>query len=474
VNPCLAELTNSDWLGRTAEEYPEIVRRLRDNDDESVPRTVVDYLAGNASPFRCEAKQGGEREFVVMCALDEVAGYIHPAFNKRLPARSQSKSGMLHAMRRERTLHGAYARTAAGFVVPKGHLEARSYRPDDDATASGTELGHNFAYLTVVSSPDAGRSIRFVVPSPTKFYVPQSRADRVGVAPIAEEAGDLSFEVSAKSGRAYVDARPTAGIDFKSRIGETVTALLDGGAGIIVLPELVAPSGHVPDLVKMLGARAASTPALIVAGSGASDSHPNGQRPFNEAAIVTAEGQVLGVQRKLNLFNMNGQRMEQCGIAPAHGCVGKFHKELASVGTEQLVFDLAGLGRVMVLICEDFEQEVPGGDVAREARPDWILSPVLDISQDAGRWTHTRAIVLGRKTYSRIVVSNSTSVAVRFANKPNSRTDPINCAICLDGLAGDKVHLVPVRGSGSPEHHLIEWHSDGWPRHKLDIDNPAA
>jgi hypothetical protein len=65
-----------------------------------------------------------------------------------------------------------------------------------------------------------------------------------------------------------------------------------------------------------------------------------------------------------------------------------------------LVHDLPDLGRVVILICEDLEQQVPG-DIVFKLRPDLIVTPVLDIAQSPGRWTHRRAMEIARRTGAR-------------------------------------------------------------------------
>lgn len=71
----------------------------------------------------------------------------------------------------------------------------------------------------------------------------------------------------------------------------------------------------------------------------------------------------------------------------------------------------------MVSICEDLEQDVPGGSAARALRPDWLITPVLDVSQSLWRWTHQRAIEVARKTGSHVVVRCCSTLSVRQHNK---------------------------------------------------------
>lgn len=185
--------------------------------------------------------------------------------------------------------------------------------------------------------------------------------------------------------------------------------------------------------------------------------------------LIGANGRVLSHQRKLHLFNMGINRMRDCEIATAPGCGSCNRMEDAAAGTELVVCDLHGLGRVMTLICEDLQQQTPGGDLALVLRPDWILTPVLDISQTAGRWTHSRSIEIGRKTLSRVVVSCCATLGVRMAKGHTLATtkSTINTGICFDGADGRRVRLVKSTGALTPDRTVVKWESSTWPKHEI-------
>ncbi len=177
---------------------------------------------------------------------------------------------------------------------------------------------------------------------------------------------------------------------------------------------------------------------------------------------------MLANQRKLHLFNMGIDRMRDCDISPASGCETRNHMEDAAAGCEIVICDLHGVGRVMTLICEDLQQQVPGGDLALVLRPDWILTPVLDINQATGRWTHARAIEIGRKTLSRVVVSCCATLGVRMANVDTlgEASEPINTGICFDG-DHSRVTFPSSDGARSPECVVVEWNSEDWEKHRI-------
>lgn len=462
------------WDGWRAAEYGAIVEALRACDTVDVPEAVQAYVGGSPGSIAISVSTPAERAFVVMCALDEIAQAIHPAMKTRLPGRGTALGGMLSAMRARRFTDGSYGTDASGGqVVPKGHLMPRK-RPDDAASASGSDLSHQFAYLSYIPALAHERRLRMLALTPSKFSSPGDRVEAVGLAPIAENPDDLRFRSSARGGRPYLDTE-VANFGLGPRMAEAVTHLLDGGAGLIVLPELVATPHGVDQLQTALKARlevsqGLETPAFIVAGSGpTAEICPDSGRPFNEATLMSASGRILARQRKLHLFNMGAGRMMDCAIAFAPGFESVNHMEDAAPGQDLVVCDLPGLGRVMVLICEDLEQPEPSG-AAIALRPDWIITPVLDIAQAVGRWTHTRAIELARRTQSRVVVSCSASLSARVAGAADLAGVPADKArtgLCLDGFQEVRALLVDSAGKSAPAHEVVPWDSASWPKRKV-------
>lgn len=473
VEPYAGAVVARPWDGRLATEFGSIFELFLAASSHEVPSEIEAYLAGRSVPFECGVTDPAERAFVVMCALDDSAAFIHPSLPNRLPGIGRSPNGMLAAMKSARTTDGHYADIRdMGMVVPKGHLVNRGRgRMLDVGEASGTDLAHHFSHLAVIPHPGHGRTLRFVALAPSKFFVSPGRADRVGLAPIAEDRDDLDFKTSVRGDRPFLDAVPKAPL-LADRITKAVTALLDEGAGVVVLPELVGSPQSADTLRAALRARGSVSEGLVLAGTGASDEiDPGSRRPHNEAMLIGANGRVLAHQRKLHLFNMAIGRMQDCDIAPYPGCEARSHMEDAAAGTELVICDLHGLGRVMTLICEDLQQQVPGGDLALVLRPDWILAPVLDINQVTGRWTHSRAIEIGRKTLSRVVVSCCATLGVRMAKgiTLSGTASTVSTGFCFDG-GNRRVRFVESTGTLSPDRTVVEWKSGAWPTHQIVLD----
>lgn len=455
------------WRGREAKEFPVILDLLELAAGVDVPLEVVAYLEGSAVSFPCEVKKTTERAFVVMCALDQVAMHIHPSVKSKIPGRSSSTRGMLTAMRTDRTISGFYAEIAgSGYVIPKGRLMPGLDRANGDEQ-SGASLAHQFSFLSFLPL-QPNLTLRPKAFPPNRMTVTDGAAQRVGLAPIAEDHDDLAFSVSERNKRPFLDTAPVAA-KLEERIRETVISMLGEGAGLIVLPELVTSRRAVDDLSETLRRSPMPQSAVILVGSGPSvEKDTTLDRPYNEAVILSATGEELFRQRKLNPFNMNWRRMQDCQLERAAGHEEHFHMEDCAMGDELVICDIHGLGRMVVLICEDLEQQAPGGDVCLHALPDWILTPVLDIALDFGRWEHRRAMEVSRKTLSRVVVSCSASLQVRALGKEKlAEAGKVCTGLCLDGLNSLRVKQISVGGKSSGQRSVVEWKSDTWKEHRI-------
>lgn len=462
-----AAIISVPWPGKQAREQGRLKAILAAANAFDVPQEVEDYLSGGDIGCACDAPPHDlqQRAFVVMCALDLAAMDIHPSMPTRAGGRALALSPLLSRMKQVRTVNGVYGEHDGRRTIPKGRLSKQRGDPEVD-WASGANLETQFEYLTVLRPATAQYSIQIEV-VPPRLSPLDGPPKFVGLAPIAEDADDLNFTTEKRGGRPYLDAHPRDVALLQKRLIDGVVSLLDRGADLIVLPELVVPQETADALAAALKARPAPRPdAMIVCGSGLTTlSGATGLR-FNEAVVLNGHGLELFRQRKIHPFNMGDQRMRECGIPFADGFENKPHMEDIEPHTEIKVRDLIGMGRTIVAICEDLEQYSPIGEIVMATRPDWVLTPVLDVSQEPGRWTHQRSIELGRKTGSQFVVSCSTSLTVRKCKAATlSELSPGQMGLGLL-YAGDtrRVKIVDASEDGSvPRTLVIDWKPDSWP-----------
>lgn len=460
-------IISAPWPGKQAREHTRLKAIFSAAKTFDVPQEIEDYLAGDDLDCGCDAPPNklDQRAFVVMCALDSAAMDIHPSMSTRAGGKAIMLPPLLARMKQVRTVNGVYGEHGGRRTIPKGRLSKQRGDPEVD-WASGANLETQFEYLTVLKAASARYSVQIEVVPPR--LSPLSEPPKtVGLAPVAEDADDLAFTSHKRGGRPYLDARPRDIDRLQTRLINTVATLLDRGAELIVLPELVVPQEMADILAAALKARPAPRPdAMIVCGSGLTTMAGDSGLHFNEAVVLNGHGLELFRQRKIHPFNMGDQRMRECGIPFADGCENRPHMEDIEPYTEIMVRDLTGVGRTMVAICEDLEQYDPIGDTVMSTRPDWVITPVLDVSQEPGRWTHQRSIELGRKTGSQFVVSCSASLTVRKSKAATlSELPPGQMGLGVL-YAGDtrRVKIVDASEDRSmPRTLVVAWKPDDWP-----------
>jgi predicted amidohydrolase len=470
VEPHASDVILRPWLGRNAAECTHLAGLFRTCDGIDIPADVESYLNDRPVSFETDiqGEYGLERAFVVMCALDDAAMDIHPCSKTRIAGRNVALSNLQAEMKSVRTTEARYGYIpGVGSVIAKGQLTPRRIENEAEE-ANGANLDSQFEYMTVVANPKS-YTVSFMVIPPYRFGMADAMTQKLGIAPIAEDAEDLTFTASSRSGRGYLDARPSNPAALGARMTEVVATLLDQGAGIVALPELVSSSEAIDALQKHLRSRSTGGhSAILVCGSGLSKAPcPKTGRYFNEATIMTSKGKVLFRQQKIHPFNMASDRMTECQVAQDPSHVGKPHMEDIAASSTLTVCDVPDIGRIIVMICEDFEQAAPTGALALSTRPDWIFAPVLDVSLEIGRWTHQRCMEIGRRTLSRIVVTSSATLSVRAQRKSalaEANINAVGIGILYDGYNRRHVKRVKPDLARSPQAIFLDWNSDVWDR----------
>lgn len=464
VGPHAGSVRAAPWPDKGARECAPLTALILGGSGPNVPEEVVAYLAGGdpGFPYTVAPDDLDRRAFVVMCALDVAAMEIHPSMLTRVGASATVVSPTLVFMKQKRASTGFYGEYSTYRTLPKGRLTHRHADPEID-DASGANLETHFDYLTVLEPLGARFTVNVKVVPPRKSPL-QAPPTRIGFAPVAEDADDLAFQATVRGKRPYLDARPADPDKLQGRTTAVVGDLLDRGAELVVLPELVVPAAAVEALTAALASRP-SGDAIVVSGSGLSAEVGRDNLHFNETVVMNGRGRELFRQRKVHPFNMAADRMEKCQVPFAVGHEKKAHLEDIQPDTCIEVCDLHFAGRFMISICEDLEQDVPGGSIARAVRPDWLITPVLDVSQSLGRWTHQRAIEVARKTGSQVVVSCSSTLSVRQNNKASLdevAPKPLGVGLLYEG-ANRKVRVVDAAEDASlPRAIIAQWDPDNW------------
>ena len=404
----------------------------------------------------------------IMQAIDRMFYRIHPraVFVQSGYARPIIPD-WLESIKISRRKLGMYKNDGDFFLIPRGPLvrEAR----DENASFSDS-LADRFTALAVVSRQltlQEGRPIRIVhkvISHDAISGVPvgiTAGAEVVACIPIAELSVDLVANERTINNKIFVDYRLHPSLNAADKVFKAL-AQVDIPLDIAMAPELVVSELHADELANSFLARTDGKLRLIVAGSGQTSSL-RGAQPWNEARILSGNGTELWRQRKILPAGITSATAIKYGLSdPGEG----MSYEDTAAGTELVVADIYGLGRCVVLICQDFEARPMTDELIRTYQPDWIFIPILDPGIRIGNWAHQRAFELSSISQARFLIVSSTGLAHKI--NPESL---IACGLAVGPKTtsgGDTTRAyfdAAIELGSSAGYALIKWRSpDGWCR----------
>lgn len=407
-----------------------------------------------------------------MQAIDECFFYIHPRA-QFVPAKKPQIPSWLRDLRDNRFLSGAYASNDNYRLVARGPL----LRRDRDEIASNAEnFMDRFAALSIVKH---GLMLNTRTIKIQHIVIGLSAADGVVGSknpgheeiifiPIAEKKIDLVLTQRDVSGQGYVDYRLNSALDAANIIHSTLC--MAGGVDIAFAPELVTTEASADSLALMLGNRAVST-RLIIAGSGHTNTLSVDNVAWNEACILNGKGAELWRQRKLWPAGLTADQAEKYYLDKP---TSELLMEDNAEGDMLVVADVDGLGRCVVLICQDIEAQPLSNELVRQFQPDWVFIPVLDPGVLPGRWAHARAFNLSDSSNARFMVSSSLALADLLVPPV-----VVSCGMAVgpkaanvdDGDAGRVFKEVSVEPGSSPAFARLIWRSAGWQQTKVIVED---
>lgn len=408
-----------------------------------------------------------------MQAIDAAMRPVHPA-EALLPAPMRSPLPKWVANAAEtRSLDGVYWSIGGRWLVPRGPF-SRAARAR--TAASAETFRERFRALSVVPASTC-QDVRAIALKMTRISLATDRgvplgtsakpgAERVGFVPVAEGPGDLLRTVSNGGPSQMLDIRSAPTFDGGGRLLAALAAI--GEADIAVAPELTIGQRCEQRLRSGLQASSSGFPRLLLAGSGLVEA-PGAAAAFNEARVLNAKGAVLWRQRKVWPFGMQRTRAEGYRLVNPGG--SELLMEKIEAGDEIVVADVDGLGRCVVLICQDFQCTRAVEDIIDDYQPDWVFVPVLDPGIRAGGWAHSRAFELSGRSQARFIVSSSLTMChwglasgdsaptppfgLAVGPKDPTDPDPNNCK----GDMGRAVAFAESAAGASPAHAVLTWRS---------------
>ncbi len=466
VEPRVGEIIAEPWDPLSAREFDIFHGKLIEANGPGLPSEFLPYLRGDRkASWSIEPEDPAKRGFLLMRVIDR-------AFRVALPETAYTWSGtvcvkpgqLMLRMHHRYLSDGHLAAVGSGLVAMLGPMTGLM-RADAPEARNGDQFEHQFVNITVVPPLAAGRKLVFKTFAPSEFPHDSTAPSRVGLAPIAQDEHDLIFTTAVREPHCYIDARPHNSEATAIRTAEVVCTMLADGARLVALPELVLDKEAIGAVRSNLRIGAHDGGRIVVLGTGLSEMTAGGASSlhYNEAVVVDGRGRILFRQRKLNHYSMTAQRMRDCKISPERDVA---HIENCATGSDLVICDLPGVGRLMVLICEDFAQARPGRHAAQLLSPDWIITPILDIEISTGRWTQQKSFSLG--TVAKIVVSGSTTLSVRKADL--ERFDQLETdagvAMLFEFSSNRAASRIVTAGAMLGHSHakaIVDWHPDTWP-----------
>lgn len=396
-----------------------------------------------------------------MKVLDSFFLRIHPRSIILSPAISGAVylPAWLIQFRQDRLAKGKYWFDDKSYLVPRGPL-CRKNRGEFDS--SGESLLDRFSALSVVPCSakinDTPFRIELKVVSPGVdsgvSVISEAGSEKFAAIPVGEDKEHITFEerFAYGSNRARYSASPSYDVV------EAVIGVLHQckGIDIAVASEFLVHEEHANEICSRLY-EVDTAPNIFVAGSGNTVNQHQGQS-WNESRVVNSLGIELWRQRKLWPSGISSLAATTYGMTdPGSAAV----KEDNTSGSILVVVDLDGVGRCVVLICQDLQAMPMAEDIVTHYQPDWVFTPILDTGVSVGRWGHQRAFALSNRSQAKFAIVSSLSLSKYWPGPSEG-----HCAMLVGPLEPVDKHtpkrtyaLLKCDSDSTPGWSVIQWGS---------------
>lgn len=402
--------------------------------------------------------------------IDSAFSEVHPRNGRR---RGVSKWVMRAHENRIET--GAYFFDDTSYVIACGPL-SRANRGEHAYCADS--LAERFSFLAVVprllqqDETSISIAIQYISDLSGDGVPPGPRGvgkEVICAVPIALERDELVAKKVERGDTSYVafSAAPSllAGekvVQAVEHAARTLGGILDISIGSEFLLDSDAAAS-------VLGRSNASR--LFLLGTGASKELSDIGQPWNEAVVVNDLGQELWRQRKVWPASITKERAQSFKVNGAQPNGPQLFEDI-SAGDQIQIVDIEGLGRCVILICQDFIAKPLSGALLRKYQPDWVLAPILDRGMAEGNWFHREAIHYSSFTKARMI--GVTSIALPREGAATS----LSCvlAVCsMDGEGGVPAGAFACKTplSGHPSYALVDFANEPWNRVAIVARNPS-
>jgi predicted amidohydrolase len=235
-------------------------------------------------------------------------------------------------------------------------------------------------------------------------HFPADEPIPVGCAPVLANFTDIDIDFTERYGETVYRLTPADTQRLRERISAIIKRLDDSGARIAVMPEATLSDGlleHWRSELRRTATRRAPLRWLLV-GSGPLG---NDDPPYNRAVLLDRRtGDVIMTQDKLKHFTLVEKQIVGWGIPGAPK--GTAAEEYIQQGSAVNVLE-SSLGRLAVLICEDFPKSVGWERELLACGVSHLLVPIFSKPIMRYRWEQIAAERATSLLGTWIVVSNS-------------------------------------------------------------------
>ncbi|MES2535415.1 MAG: hypothetical protein V4632_06020 [Pseudomonadota bacterium] len=434
--------------------------------------------SGNGAYKRLEALETGFKgskqeingmRLAIMVRIDQAFLLIHPrsVLVSAASAKRPVVAKWLREIRDNRIVTGNYFESGQFLVIPRGPL-VRNARTEYVANAEN--LADRFTAVTVINLSAAQLDKPIVVRH--KIIGPDAARgvglgkkdgrEHIAFIPVAELASELTIsERLIPNGSILLDYRLDETIKPSERIIGALKLIDD--IDIAIAPELVMTEVQADELSIACLVEDFNSPRIIIAGSGQTTSQED-EQSWNEARIINGLGAELWRQRKIWPAGITSSQAVDLRLSSEGS--GLYMEDTAS-GTELLIVDVDGLGRCVVLICQDIKLAAVHS-LLDQFQPDWVFTPILDKGVDIGRWAHQEVFALSEISRARFLICTSTSLALKL----DSKATP-HCALALGPKTSDNddegglVTKSKVVEGSSPGYAFLAWRDGKWDKTSL-------
>ena len=437
---------------------------------------ITGYLHGQCPAGWPSITNPVQRKLLVAQRIDAVFALIHPrnlgttsgALMFAETARRYLDSLFLDGSYNDPRATGPWGVAGtAPRVIPKPPITPVRSMPDGDEEepapkpGSAAHLADYFENLQLLAWPGqpAYRKINYRVMPFFDNAVALPRRPRIGFVPLAQARDDLEFKQLWAGGECRVCVSVSKEAAFAERAAKAIEALSREGAHIAIFPEMCCSPTVVEAIRKSLRETERETaPLLVIAGSG-SLPHPDKAEgpPFNAAQVLNRFGDTLWTQQKINPHRMKPHRAKRMVGPVTEDVTEHFHP-----GDTLQVRDDPAIGRLMVLICEDFVQDKPGRHACDVVRPDWVFMPILDGPVEESGWVHRETYDAAGRHGCRVIVGNSLVLAARDGSPP---LQDCGFGLMVDDEQPRRFRIVsPKDGSAGNDPIVViaDWEPDLW------------